>query len=194
MKGIINENPVFVKLIALCPLLAVTTSAANALAMGLSTTVVMICACAAISIFRKLIFSEIRIASFVVIIASFVTVLQLLMEAYAPPSINEALGIFIPLIVVNCILFARVESFASKNKPLASAVDAFGMGVGFTLGLVTIGIIREFLGSGSIFGLALLKDSSANMLIMVMAPGAFFTLGTIIMIRKYFMSRRGRRS
>ena len=189
-NGIINENPVFVKLIALCPLLAVTTSAANAMAMGLSTTVVMVCACAAISILRKLIINEIRIAVFVVIIASFVTILQLMMEAYAPPSINDALGIYIPLIVVNCILFARVESFASKNKVLASVIDAFSMGIGFTLGLVTIGIIRELLGNGSIFGIQLHKDNSTNMLIMVMAPGAFFTLGTIIMIRKYFMMRK----
>ena len=190
-KGLIDENPVFVQLLALCPLLAVTTSAINAIAMGLSTTAVMICACIAISLLRKFILNEIRIASFVVIIAGFVTVLQLVMEAYLPPSINDALGIFIPLIVVNCILFARVESFASKNKVFASAVDALGMGAGFTLGLLTIGIVREFLGAGSIFGFELLKDSSSHMLIMIMAPGAFFTLGIIIMIRKYIMAKRG---
>ena len=190
-NGIIDENPVFVKLIALCPLLAVTTSAANAMVMGLATTAVMICACVVISIFRRFISSEIRIAAYVVIIASFVTILQLLLEAYAPPSINEALGIFIPLIVVNCILFARVESFASKNKVFASAVDALGMGAGFTLGLFVVGAVRELLGSGSIFGLELYKDSSSNMLIMIMAPGAFFTLGTVIMIRKYFRAKIG---
>jgi electron transport complex protein RnfE len=187
--GIVNENPIFVKLIALCPLLAVTTSATNAVAMGLSTTAVMICACAAISIFRKLIINEIRIAAFVVIVASFVTILQLVMEAYAP-SMYEALGIFIPLIVVNCIVFSRIESFASKNKVLPSAVDALGMGLGFTLGLLTVGLIRELLGSGSVFGFELFKNSSSNMLIMVMAPGAFFTLGAILMVRKYIMERR----
>ena len=190
-NGIINDNPVFVKLIALCPLLAVTTSAANAIAMGLSTTAVMICACVAISVLRKLIPNEIRIAAFVIIIASFVTILQLLLEAYAPPSINEALGIYIPLIVVNCILFARVESFASKNKVLASAVDALGMGAGFTLGLLIIGVVRELLGNGAVFGIELHHDASAHVLIMVMAPGAFFTLGTVIMIRKYLRSKRG---
>ena len=190
-NGIIDENPTFVQLLALCPLLAVTTSAVNALTMGLSTTAVMITGCVVISLFRRLIRSEIRIASFVIIIAGFVTILQLVMEAYLPPSINEALGIYIPLIVVNCILFARVESFASKNKVLASAVDALGMGLGFTIGLLTIGIIREFLGAGSIFGIELIRNASAHVLIMVMAPGAFFTLGIIIMIRKYIMVRKG---
>ena len=189
-NGIITENPVFVKLIALCPLLAVTTSATNAIAMWLSATAVMICACAAISILRKLIPNEVRIAAFVVIVAAFVTILQFMMEAYMPPSINEALGIYIPLIVVNCILFARIESFASKNNALASAIDALGMGMGFTLGLLTVGIIREFFGSGSIFGFQVLRDSSFNMLIMIMAPGAFFTLGVIIMVRKYLMARK----
>ena len=191
-NGIINENPVFVKLLALCPLLAVTTSAANAIVMGVSTTAVMICACTVISILRKLFINEIRIAAFVIIVASFVTMLQLVLEAYAPPTINEALGIYIPLIVVNCILFARIEAFASKNNVLASVVDAFSMGIGFTIGLLTIGIIRELLGSGSIFGIELVRDSSANMLIMIMAPGAFFTLGTIIMVRKYIIAKKER--
>jgi electron transport complex protein RnfE len=160
--------------------------------MGLSTTAVMICACSAISLLRRLIPNDVRIAVFVVIVASFVTFLQLIMEAYAP-SINEALGIYVPLIVVNCILFARIESFASKNKVLPSAVDAFSMGIGFTIGLLTVGIIREFFGSGSVFGLELLSDPSSHVLIMVMAPGAFFTLGTIIMIKKYITLRNSRR-
>jgi len=189
--GLINQNPVFVQLLALCPLLAVTTSTVNALTMGLSTTFVMICSCVVISIIRKLIYDEIRIAVFVVINAGFVTVLQLMLEAYAPPSINEALGIFIPLIAVNCIVFARIESFASKNKVFASAIDALGMGLGFTLGLLTVGVIREFLGSGSILGFEFLKDTSSHVLIMIMAPGAFFTLGAIIMVRKYFMAKKG---
>jgi len=191
-NGILDENPVFVKLIALCPLLAVTTSALNAAAMGLSTTAVMIGACTVISILRKLIPNEIRIASFVVIIAGFVTILQLMMQAYLPPAINEALGIFIPLIVVNCILFSRVELFASKNNPFATIIDALGMGLGFTIGLVIIGIIREFLGAGSIFGLELNRNESTHMLIMIMAPGAFFTLGGLIMIKNFYqLNKKG---
>ena len=193
-NGIIDENPVFVKLLALCPLLAVTTSATNAVIMGLSTTAVMICACCVISIFRKLIPGEIRIAAFVIIVAGFVTILQFVLEAYAPPSINESLGIFIPLIVVNCIVFARIESFASKNAVFASAVDAFGMGIGFTIGLLSLGIVREFLGSGSLFGFELVKESAPHILIMILAPGAFFTLGTIIMVRKYLWTRRRAKS
>ena len=190
-NGLINQNPIFVQLLALCPLLAVTTSAINALTMGLSTTAVMICASVVISVLRKLIYDEIRIAVFVIIIAGFVTILQFVLEAYAPPAVNDALGIYIPLIVVNCILFARVESFASKNKVFPSAVDALSMGLGFTLGLLTVGVIREFLGNGSFFGIEFFRDQSSHMLIMIMAPGAFFTLGVIIMIRKYFMARRG---
>jgi electron transport complex protein RnfE len=191
--GIIQKNPVFVQVLALCPLLAVTTSAINAVTMGLATTAVMICACSAISILRRIIPSEIRIATAVIIVAGFVTILQLLLDAYAPPDVNEALGIYIPLIVVNCILFARLESFASKNKIFASAVDALGMGLGFTLGLFVVGVVREFLGSGSIFGYELLHDQNAHMLIMIMPPGAFFTLGVIIMIRKHMQALKVQR-
>ena len=190
-NGIIHENPVFVQVMALCPLLAVTTSAVNAITMGLATTVVMICASAAVSLVRKIIPSEIRIAVSVIIVAGFVTILQFLMDAYLPRQINEALGIYIPLIVVNCILFARVEAFASKNGVFASAVDAFAMGLGFTLGLFVIGVIREFLGSGSILGVELLHDTSSHMLVMIMAPGAFFTLGIIIMVLKHFRAKQG---
>jgi len=189
-NGVIDSNPIFVQVLALCPLLAVTTSAVNAITMGLATTVVMICASCAISILRKLIPNEIRIAASVVVVAGFVTIVQLLMEAYAPAQINESLGIFIPLIVVNCILFARIESHASKNGPFSSLVDAFGMGMGFTLGLFTVGVIREFFGSGSIFGIELLGDPTSHMLIMIMAPGAFFTLGVIIMVLKQIQLKR----
>ena len=188
--GLVDKNPVFVQLLALCPLLAVTTSAFNGLAMGLATTTVMLCACTAISIVRKIIPGEIRIAAAVIIVAGFVTVVQFLLEAYAPPDLNEALGIYIPLIVVNCILFARVESFASKNNPVTSFVDAFGMGMGFTLGLFTIGVIREFFGSGSILGYELILNTSSHMLIMIMPPGAFFTLGTIILVLKHRKTRK----
>jgi len=185
-RGIVDENPIFVQLLALCPLLAVTTSAVNGMTMGLATTAVMICSCIVMSIVRKLIPSEIRIAAAVVIVAGFVTIVQLLMEAYTPPEINEALGIFIPLIIVNCILFARIEAFATKNNPFLSAVDALGMGVGFTLGMIVIGVIRELFGAGSVFGIELVADTSSHMLIMIMAPGAFFTLGTIIMVLKHY--------
>ena len=190
--GIVDQNPVFVQLLALCPLLAVTTSAVNAITMGISTTAVMIGACTVISVFRRFFMNEIRIASFVVIVATLVTILQFMLEVHAPPEINDALGIFIPLIVVNCILFARIESFASKNKVFPSIVDAFAMGIGFTLGLLTIGIIREFFGAGSIFGIELIADTTSHVLIMVMAPGAFFTLGTLVMIRNYVVEKRKR--
>jgi len=189
--GIFAENPVFVQLLALCPLLAVTTSAMNGIALGLSTTAVMVGASAVISLFRKIIPSEVRIASFVVIVAAFVTIIQLLMEAYLPPSISESLGIFIPLIVVNCIVFARLELFASKNKIISSMFDALGMGLGFTLGLFLVGIFREFLGAGSVFGIELQRNTSSHVLIMVMAPGAFFTLGLIIMVSNYYKLKKG---
>jgi len=188
--GIISKNPIFVQVLALCPLLAVTTSAVNAVTMGLATTAIMICASAVISLLRKLIPGEIRIAVAVIIVAGFVTILQFLLDAYAPADITASLGIFIPLIVVNCILFARLESFASKNKIFASIVDALGMGLGFTLGLFVVGVIREFFGSGSVFGVELLHDPTTHMLIMVMPPGAFFTLGVIIMIRKQINHNR----
>jgi len=188
--GIFRKNPIFVQVLALCPLLAVTTSAVNAITMGLATTAVMICTNVVISIVRKLITGEIRIAAAVVIVAGFVTALQLLLDAYAPPDITASLGIFIPLIAVNCIVFARLESFATKNNFFASAVDGLSMGLGFTLGLFTVGVVREFFGSGSVFGIELLHDTTSHMLIMIMPPGAFFTLGVIIMIRKVMQTRR----
>ena len=188
--GIVERNPVFVQLLALCPLLAVTTSAANAVTMGISTAAVLVAACTIISLFRRLFMNEIRIASFVVIVAALVTVLQFMLEVHAPPEITESLGIFIPLIVVNCIVFARIESFASKNRVLPSVVDALGMGIGFTVGLLTIGIIREFFGTGSIFGFEVWQDSYSHILVMIMAPGAFFTLGGIVMIRNHIGEKR----
>jgi electron transport complex protein RnfE len=188
--GIIHNNPIFVQVLALCPLLAVTTSAVNAITMGFATTAVMICASAAISVFRKLLPNEIRIAAAVIIVAGFVTVLELLLDAFAPPDITASLGIFIPLIVVNCILFARLEAFASKNRIFASMIDALGMGLGFTLGLFVVGVVREFLGSGAVFGVELLHDQSTHMLIMIMPAGAFFTLGVIIMVRKHIQLLR----
>jgi len=190
-NGVVAKNPVFVQVLALCPLLAVTTSAANGLAMGFATTTVMIGASSAISFMRKLIPGDIRIAVFVIVIAGFVTIIQLLLEAFAP-EVNEALGIFIPLIVVNCIVFARVESFAFKNKIFISGFDAMSMGLGFTGALFIVGAIREFFGAGSIFGFEILTDSSAHMLTMIMAPGAFFTLGVLIMVSKHLQKKGGR--
>jgi len=189
-SGIITNNPVFVQLLSLCPLLAVTTSAQNGLAMGIATTSVMICASTAISIVRKLIPGEIRVAIAVVMVAGIVTVVEFLLHAFASPAIVEALGIYIPLIVVNCILFARIEAFASKNSLFSSAFDALSYGLGLTLALVTVGLIREFLGKGAFFGFELLHDTSAHMLIMIMPAGAFFTLGTIILALKYMRERK----
>ena len=189
-NGIVDQNPVFVQLISLCPLLAVTTSAANAITMGVATSAVMIASCTVVSVFRRFFLNEIRIASFVVIVATLVTALQFILEWKAPPEINEALGIYVPLIVVNCALFSRVEAFASKNGPFPSVVDAVGMGGGLTLGLLTVGIIREFLGAGSVFGFEILHNETSRVLVMIMAPGGFFTLGTIVMVRKYLVERR----
>jgi len=187
--GVVDQNPVFIQLLALCPLLAVTTTAMNGVAMGAATTLVMICAGIVISLLRKLIPSNIRIACFVVIIAALVTMIQLLMHAYMP-DVNNALGIFIPLIAVNCIVFARVESFAFKNGVFFTIVDALSMGAGFTLGLAVVGIIREFFGSGSFFGFPVIADSGLHMLIMVAAPGGFFTLGIIVMVVRFMRSKK----
>ena len=189
-NGLIKENPIFVQLLALCPLLAVTTSAASGFMMGFATTFVLIGSCIVISILRKFIPGEVRIATFIVIVATFVTIVEFLMAAYAPPAINDALGIFIALIVVNCVVLARIEVFSSKNKVADTLFDALGTGLGFTLGLLVLGIIREVLGAGSIFGFELIADTSKHMMIMIMAPGAFFSLGTIIMILKYREERR----
>jgi len=190
-RGIFDENAAFVQRIALCPVLAVTTSAINGVYMGIATAAVMVTASTVISVLRKFIPNEVRLAIFIVIIAGATTIVHLLMQAYAPPAINESLGIFIPLIVVNCLVFARIEAFASMNTPLPSAVDALGMGLGFTLGLTVLGMIRELLGSGAIFGFELFMDSTSHVLIMLMAPGAFFTMGIIIMIMKYFETKKG---
>ena len=190
--GVVTKNPVFVQVLALCPLLAVTTSAMNGIAMGLATTAVMTGASSAISLMRKVIPGDVRIAVFIVVIAGFVTMIHLMLQAFAP-DINDALGIFIPLIVVNCIVFARAESFAFKNKIFASGFDAFSMGLGFTVGLFTLGAIREFFGAGSIFGFELIRDSTSHVLTMIMAPGAFFTLGVLIMISKYLQSKKSGR-
>ena len=163
INGIVKENPTFVMMLGMCPTLAVTSSAMNGLGMGLSTTVVLILSNMLISALRKIIPDKVRIPAFIVIVASFVTIVQLLLQAY------------IPLIVVNCIILGRAEAYASKNPVIASAFDGIGMGLGFTVGLTLIGIFREILGSGSIFGFAILP-SAVHISIFVMAPGAFFVL------------------
>lgn len=178
-NGLIDENPTLVQVIGMCPTLAVTTSAINGLGMGLSTTAVLICSNVAISMMRKFVPSKIRIPAFVVVIATFVTMVGMLLKAYIP-ALDKALGLFIPLIVVNCIILARAESFASKNKPVESAADGLGMGLGFALSLTALGAIREILGNGSLFGFTLFGASFQPALLFILPPGAFLTLGFLL--------------
>ncbi len=178
-NGIIPENPTFRLVLGTCPTLAVTTSALNGLGMGAAATFVLVCSNIAISLLRKFIPDQVRIPAFIVVICTFVTMVQLLMQAFLP-SLYESLGIFIPLIVVNCIILARAEAFASKNPPLASAFDGLGMGIGFTLALTLIGTIRELIGSGSVFGQNVLGASYEPMLLIVLASGGFLTFGLLL--------------
>lgn len=187
LKGIIRENPVFVILLGLCPTLGVTSSAINGLGMGVATLFVLVMSNLVIALVKNLIPDKVRIPAFIVIIASFVTVVQLLMAAYTP-ALNEQLGIFIPLIVVNCIVLGRAEAFASRNTVFASILDGLGMGVGFTFALVLLGGIRELLGSLSIFGWKLAEAD--GMLVFVLAPGAFITLGFIIAIMTWMKRKK----
>ncbi len=179
MNGILNENPTFRLVLGMCPTLAVTTQAVNGIGMGLATTFVMLFSNMAISLLRRQIPEKIRIPVFVIIIATFATLVDLLMQAYTP-ALYEALGIFIPLIVVNCVLFARAESFAFKNPVLPSVVDALGMGIGYTLALTLLASIREIIGSGSLFGVALFSPAFEPAIMFVMAPGGFITLGILM--------------
>lgn len=178
-NGIIDENPTFVQVIGMCPTLAVTSSAINGIGMGLSTAVVLACSNIAISLLRKVIPDKIRIPAFVVVIATFVTIVQMVLKAFVP-ALDQALGLYIPLIVVNCIILARAESFASKNGPIESAVDGIGMGLGFTLALTVLGTVRELLGAGSIFGLSIFGASYQPALLFILPPGAFLTLGFLM--------------
>ncbi len=179
--GIITDNPTFVQVLGMCPTLAVTTSASNGFAMGLTTTAVLMCSNLAISLVRKVIPSKIRIPAFVVIIASFVTMIELLLKAYMLDLYNT-LGLFIPLIVVNCIILGRAEAYAFKHGPIASMFDGLGMGLGFTTSLTVIGIIREVLGVGELFGMRVMPVSYTPAIIMILAPGAFFTLAILMAI------------
>ena len=180
-NGIIKENPTFVLMLGMCPTLAVTSSAINGLGMGLSTTVVLVLSNLLISAFRKVIPNGVRMPAYIVIVASLVTVVQFMMQAYTP-SLSDSLGVYIPLIVVNCIILGRAESYASKNPVILSALDGIGMGLGFTVGLTLIGIFREILGSGSIFGFHLIPDQF-HIAMFVMAPGAFFVLAGLTAIQ-----------
>jgi electron transport complex protein RnfE len=178
-NGIINENPTFRLVLGTCPTLAITTSAINGIGMGLSTTAVLIGSNAVISLLRKFIPGKVRMPAFVTVIAGFVTIVQMLLKAYVP-SLDKALGIYIPLIVVNCIIMARAESYASKNPVLDSAVDGLGMGIGFTLAITAIGSVREILGNGSIFGLQLFGANASPALAMILPPGGFLIFGLAI--------------
>lgn len=177
-NGIIKENPTFVLMLGMCPTLAVTTSAKNGLGMGVATMAVLIMSNLLISLLRKVIPSGVRVPVYIIIIASFVTIVEMLMHAYVTP-LYESLGIFIPLIVVNCIILGRAEQYASKNGPLLSIFDGIGIGVGFTIGLTVIGIVRELLGAGTIFGFKVTPESFEPVSIFVMAPGAFFVLAVL---------------
>ena len=179
-NGIIKENPTFVLLLGMCPTLATTTSSINGMSMGLATMFVLICSNIVISLIKNLTPDKVRIPVFVVVIASFVTILQMCLKAYLP-EINKSLGLFIPLIVVNCIILGRAEAFACKNGPLASLFDGVGIGLGFTLGLTLLGTARELLGAGSVFGLPLLPET-CNILLFILPPGAFISLGYLIAI------------
>ncbi len=180
-NGIIKENPTFVQMLGMCPTLAVTTTAINGLGMGLATTAVLTMSNLIISMFRNVIPNKVRIPAYITIIASFVTVVSFIMQAYTP-ELFESLGVFISLIVVNCIILGRAEAYASKNKVLPSMFDGIGMGLGFTLGLTVIGIIREFIGAGSFFGMEVTTDLWEPIRVFTMSPGAFFVLAFIVAI------------
>lgn len=184
LNGIIKENPTFVLLLGMCPTLATTTSAQNGMSMGLATMFVLICSNIAISLIKNLTPDKVRIPVFVVVIASFVTILQMCLKAYLP-EVNKSLGLFIPLIVVNCVILGRAEAFACKNNPLASLFDGIGIGLGFTIALTLLGIIREVFGAGSIFGIVLIPEAY-NILLFILPPGAFISLGFLIAIVNKF--------
>lgn len=188
-NGIIDENPTFMQVIGMCPTLAVTSSAINGIGMGLAATAVLICSNVFVSLLRKIIPDTVRIPCFIVVIATFVTIIEFVLKAYVP-SLYASLGLFIPLIVVNCIILARAEAFASKNGPFASACDGLGMGLGFTIALGCMGLVREFIGSGTAFGMTVLPEAFPKTLLFVMAPGAFFTLACMMAILNSFKNKK----
>lgn len=193
LNGIITENPTFRLVLGMCPTLAVTTAAVNGLGMGLATTFVLICSNLVISLIRNFVPDKVRIPAYIVVIATFVTMVDLFLKAFLP-DLSESLGLFIPLIVVNCIIFARAEAFASKNPPLDSMLDGLGMGLGFTCALTIISCVRELLGSGCLFGVDLLGPSYPPALIFVLAPGGFITLGLVLAAVNKLLSLRRKKS
>jgi Na+-translocating ferredoxin:NAD+ oxidoreductase subunit E len=187
-KGFIKDNPVFILLLGLCPALGVTTSAINGLGMGLATTFVLLGSNIVVSLIKNVIPDKVRIPSFIVIIASFVTVVQLSMEAYLP-DLFDSLGLFIPLIVVNCIVMGRAEAFASKKDTLSSLVDGLGMGLGFAFALTLLGAVRELLGAYTFFGMKIIPGSGDGMLVFVLAPGAFIGMGYLIILFNFLKKK-----
>ena len=195
MNGLVKENPTFVLMLGMCPTLAVTISAINGIGMGLSTTAVLIMSNMMISMLRKIIPDSVRMPAFIVIVASFVTIVDFLMEGFVP-SLYDSLGLYIPLIVVNCIILGRAESYASKNPVIPSIFDGIGMGLGFTVGLTSIGIVRELIGSGKIFNMQILPDSYEPFTIFILAPGAFFVLACLVALQnkvKNNLARKGKK-
>ena len=191
INGLVKENPTFVLMLGMCPTLAVTTSAINGIGMGLATTVVLVLSNIMISILRKVIPDGVRIPAFIVVIASFVTIVELLLKAYIP-SLYAALGLYIPLIVVNCIILGRAESYASKNGVVYSAFDGLGMGLGFTFGLTCIGTVRELIGAGSLFDIMIMPESYEPVTIFILAPGAFLVLAFLVAIMNRIKLAKGK--
>lgn len=190
--GIVTENPTFVQMLGMCPTMAVTTSAVNGLGMGLTTTVILVLSNMMISALRKVIPDKVRIPSYIVIVASFVTIVQFLLQGFVP-SLYDSLGIYIPLIVVNCIILGRAESYASKNNVWLSMFDGIGMGFGFTIGLTLIGIFREIFGNGTIFGVRLMPSAYEPVTILILAPGAFFVLACLIAVQNKVRINKAKR-
>jgi len=189
MEGIWKQNPVFVMVLGMCPTLAVSVSAVNSLSMGLATAFVLVCSTLLVSLIRKLVPKEVRIATYIVIIATFVTVVDYLIQAISL-TVYEALGAFIQLIVVNCIILGRAEAHASKNPPLRTVINALGMGIGFTIGLFALGSVREILGAGKLFGIPLFGPDFQPWVVMVLPPGGFFVLGAWLLLFNWLDSRK----
>ncbi len=188
--GIIKDNPVLVLVLGTCPFLAVTTQASNAIGMGIAATAVLVFSNIIISILKKIIPDNVRIPCFIVVIAGLVTLVQMIVQAYAP-DINKSLGLYLPLIVVNCIILGRAEMFASKNSPIDSALDGIGMGIGFTLAMLVMGSIREILGAGTWFGMQVIPEGVPTMAVFQLAPGGFFVYGVLIAAVAFFTNGKG---
>ena len=191
-NGLIKENPTFVLMLGMCPTLAVTTSAINGAGMGLATTFVLVMSNMLISMLRKIIPDSVRMPAFIVVVASFVTIVQFVLEGFVP-ALYSSLGVFIPLIVVNCIILGRAESYASKNPVLPSIFDGIGMGLGFTVGLTSIGIVRELIGAGTVFGFQIMPASYEPVTIFILAPGAFFVLSCLVAAQNYVKAKAAKK-